>query len=194
MQRLRSLIDTRPANAAVSWSLVAFLGIVAVASALNGEVLWAVFTVAIVVVALLPAAVAGDRSVIVSWEALLLATAPVAVRHVGLYADPLSYVSAATLALLIAVEVETFSDARMTPWFAVLFVVMTTMTAAAVWGIAQFYADALIGTSFLDGNADLMWDLVGATAVGVGAGVVFELYFRRQGPSNRQAVPDGRDG
>lgn len=80
----------------------------------------------------------------------------------------------------------------MPPWFAVSFVVMTTMTAAATWGLAQFYADALLGTSFLGGNDDLMWDLVGATAVGVGAGAVFELYFRRQSPSNRRAVSEGR--
>lgn len=172
-------------NAGLSWLLVAVLAVVAITDLLTGEWLWAGFSAVLVALALVPAVATDDPMVFVTWEALLLATLPVAAQLVDGFADPMTYVSVATMALLVAVQLSAFSETRMPPWFAVAFVVMTTMTVAAVWAIVQFHADALLGTSFIPGRRELMWDLVGATAAGLGAGLVFEGYFRRGPPARR---------
>ncbi|WP_123539129.1 hypothetical protein [Halosimplex salinum] len=174
-----SLVEDRSRNAVVSWSLVAVLSVVVVLDVLRGDLLWAVFTAVVVAVAALPAVVTRDRSVVVSWEALALATVPLVARLAGRSVELLTYVSVATLALLVALEIVAFTDAEMPPWFAVTFVVMTTMTVAALWAVVQYHADALLGTELLSSRTALMWDLLGATGVGIAAGVVFEFYFLR---------------
>ncbi|PSP74829.1 hypothetical protein BRC70_01940 [Halobacteriales archaeon QH_6_68_27] len=180
MAKLRSLIEERTRNAALSWVLIAVLLVVAVTDALVGQWLWVGFSGAVIAVALVPAVAARDPTVVVSWEALLLATVPIAAQVVGGFVDPLTYVSVATLSLLIAVQLVTFSETRMPPWFAVAYVIMTTMAVAAVWAIVQYYADQFLGTSFVPGRKELMWDLVGATAAGLATGLVFEFYFKRR--------------
>jgi len=188
-------IEDAPTNAVASWLLVAALAALAVVDLLAGDWLWTGFALAAVAVALVPAAVTRDLSVIVSWEVLTLATLPVAAQFVGVVSDPLTYVAVAALALLVAVELDSFSTAEMPPWFAVTFVVMTTMTIAVGWSIAQYYADVLLGTTFIPGRRELMWDLVGATGGGVAAGVVFQWYLRRDESGRDEPGPDesGRD-
>ena len=181
MPQLRSLIESRSPNTAITWLLIAALAVSAVASLFTGDLLWTVYSVAVVVVALAPAAFARDASVVVAWPLLALAAAPVVARWVGLFAQSATYFSVAAIALLVVVEVHSFSSAEMPPWFAVLFVVLTTLTVAGLWGVVQYASDAALGTSFLSGRAELMWDLVVATAVGVGAGILFETFFREYG-------------
>jgi predicted tellurium resistance membrane protein TerC len=130
-------VEDRPVNAILSWVLVGSLALGAVADGLAGDWLWTGFALTIVAVATVPPVVTGDPSVIVSWEALLLTTLPLAAQFVDGFVDPLTYVSVATLALLVAVELVTFSETRMAPWFAVPVVVMTTMTVAGIWGVVQ---------------------------------------------------------
>lgn len=178
MSRIAALVESRTLNAAVAWGLVALLAIVAAASAAAGDYLWTVYAAAVVAVALIPAAVTGEGAVLVSWEVLALAALPVLAQRFGVVSEPLTYLSVAALALLVAVEIEVFSSAEMPSWFAVLFVVLTTLAAAGVWGILQYVSDVTLGTTFVPGQTELMWDLVAATAFGVGAGVAFELYFR----------------
>lgn len=189
MANLGTLVEDQSVNALLSWSLVAILALVAVTDVATGEWFWAVFSICLIAVALVPVIVSADLSVIVSWEALLLATLPITAQIVDGFAGPMTYVSVATLALLIAVQLVTFSETRMPPWFAVSFVVMTTMTVAAIWAVVQFHADVLLGTSFIPGRKELMWDLVGATAAGLAAGLVFEFYFKRR--SARSVSPTG---
>lgn len=190
MGRLRSLAGERSLNAVLSWGLVGILALVAAADVVTGRWLWAGFSVTVIAVALVPAVVTGERAEIVNWEALLLATLPLAAQLVDRFADPMTYVSVATLALLVAVQLVRFSETEMPPWFAVTFVVMATMTVAAVWAIVQYHADTFLGTSFVPGREELMWDLVGATAGGLVAGVIFELYFERRAIEDR--VSTGR--
>lgn len=187
--KLGGLIERQRSNAVASWAVVAALAAVGLINLRRGDPLWAGLAVAVVAVALVPTVVTRNPTVIASWEALLLAAVPVGAHVLGVFAEPVAYVAVATLALLIAVELVAFSSAEMTPWFAVAFVVMTTSSVAALWGIVQFSADQFLGTSLLVGRDDLMWDLVGATVVGVGAGLLFELYFRRRSvPRDRAAL------
>ncbi|SFS09666.1 hypothetical protein SAMN05216559_3558 [Halomicrobium zhouii] len=181
MARLRGLVESRSLNAAVTWTLVGVLVAGTLASLAVGDLLWAVFGATVVAVALVPTVVMRDASVLVAWEPLALAAVPLVAQWVGLFVTPLTYLSVAALALLVAVEIDSFSTAEMPPWFAVLFVVLTTLTVAGLWGILQYFSDVLLETSFLAGRVALMWELVGATGAGVAAGVLFHLYFQRYG-------------
>jgi len=89
-----------------------------------------------------------------------------------------THFSVAALALIVAVELHAFTPVKMTHWFAVLFVVATIATAGA-WTVVQWLSDVYLGTAFIESEHRPMRDFVAATAVGIGAGVVFEWYFRR---------------
>jgi hypothetical protein len=178
MPQLRGLIESETGNAAMTWLLIALVAAGGIASLVAGDLLWAVYSAAIVAVALVPPILARDLSVLVVWQALAIAAVPVVIQWAGVVPEPLSYLSVAALALLVVVEIHEFSAAEMPPWFAVLFVVLTTLTVAGLWGVLQYFSDVALGTSFLVDQEDLMWDLVGATAVGIGAGLVFEAFFR----------------
>lgn len=181
MTQLRALVRSRPVNAALNWLLVAALLAEAVVDVTGGDLLWAAYGVVVAAVALAPAVVRRDPSVLVAWPVLALVAVPVLARALDLFVGPATYLSVAALALLVVVEVHAFSSAEMPPWFAVLFVVLTTLTVAALLGVAQYFSDVALGTTYLSGREELMWDLVVATAVGVGAGVCFEAFFREYG-------------
>lgn len=179
MVELRTFIESQSVNTAISWLLVGLLALRAGASFLFGDILWGVYAVAIIAVALVPPLLLRDGSVLVNWVVLALAAAPVLAQGIVIAAEWTAYISLAALALLIVVEVHAFSSVEMPSWFAVLFVVLTTMTVAGLWGVLQYFSDVALGTSFLTGRTELMWDLVAATIVGIGAGVVFEAFFRK---------------
>lgn len=179
MARLGEFVRSRSVNASFAWALVGLLAASAAWNALEGDLLWAAFDATVAAVALAPTVATRDGTVLVPWPVLLVAAAPAAARWAGALVEPTTYLSVAGLALLVAAEVDAFSAAEMPSWFAVTFVVLATMAIAGVWGVVQYYSDVALGTSFLPGRAELMWDLVAATAVGLAAGVLFELYFRR---------------
>jgi len=185
MSSLTGVIDDERVNAALSWGIVALVAYAAVESALTAAPLWAGLATVTAGLAMLPPLRARDLRTMVSWEVLALAAVPLVGRSLGVVTQAATYLAVATLALLIAVEIDSFSSAAMTPRFAVAFVVVTTMAVASVWTIAQFASDALLGTSSLPGQTRLMWDLILATAVGLATGLLFELYFRRYGGLDR---------
>jgi len=191
---LSSLIHDERINAGVAWVLVLFLLVAVGESAADGKLLWAGLAATIAVVAAVPAVAAGDPEVMVPWELLVLAALPVVGRSFGVLTQIATYLAVAALALLVAVEIDTFSGAEMTPSFALLFVVIASMAVAGVWAVAQWLLDAYLATSFLSDKVELMWDLVLATVVGMGAGLLFELYFRRDGARDRDGSVREREG
>ncbi|HMB49918.1 MAG TPA: hypothetical protein VKM69_04580 [Natronoarchaeum rubrum] len=191
MSSLAGVIDDERVNAALSWGIVGLVAFAAVESLFGGELLWAGLATATGAVAVLPPLRAGNARTMVSWEVLALTAVPLVGRSLGVVTQVATYLAVATLSLLIAVEIDSFSSAAMTPRFAVGFVVVTTMAVASLWTIAQYVADALLGTSSLPGQTRLMWDLILATAVGLGAGLLFELYFRRYVRSEADELSDG---
>lgn len=180
-------LSYRRTNAVLGWVVVAVLAMVAVDRALLGELLWSGMAVAVIAVALVPPVLARRSTEMLAWEVLALAALPTLARSLDVLGEPMAYVSVATLALVVAVELDAFTDVEMTSGFAVGFVVVVTMAVAGLWTIAQFFSDVYLGTSMLSNADAAMRDLVGATAVGVVAGVVFEAYFRRLSPWNRLA-------
>lgn len=179
MARLRSLLERQRVDATAAWTATALLAGLAVALGLRGEPDWAVLAALLVAVALVVPLRSGDPLVTVPAELLALVTVPVAVRAVGWLPTVTPFLAAAGLALLVAVVLDAFTSLSMTPRFAVVFVVVTTLAFAGAWTVGVYAADVLAGTAFLTDKTELMWDLVAAAGAGVVAGLVFEVYFER---------------
>ncbi|WP_460560907.1 hypothetical protein [Halorubrum pallidum] len=188
--RLARLFRSGQTNALVAWAMVAVLAGVFVESLLGFDILPMLLGAAIGVVVLAPAVAARDPRVMLPWEVLGLALLPVLVRallggELGVFA---TYLAIAALALIITVELHMFTSLRVTHWFAVIFVVMTTMATAAVWTIVRWNTDRLLDTSYLTTNEALMIEWIYVTLAGLVAGILFDAYFRRRGVRLRRAI------
>lgn len=191
--RLGGLIEAKRSNAILSWLLVAFILLIFAESLWERDLIWAGFTLTVAAVALVPPVAFSDPEVMLPWEVLLLVALPVLGRTFatwGLTADLATYLSIAALALVIAVELDVFTPVRMTRWFAIAFTVIATIATAGLWAVGQWLSDIYLGSHYIlppESSAateavalySLMWDFIGATAIGLIAGVIFEWYFRR---------------
>ncbi|MFD1515046.1 hypothetical protein [Halomarina rubra] len=168
-------------NAALAWMLVVGAVAVAVGNVAVGQRLWALFAFGVAVVGAFPALARRSVRAMPPWEVLGLATLPLVARSVGdgAVSDVTTYVAVAAVALLVAVELDVFTAVEMSYSFAVFFVVVTTMAAAGIWAVVRWLADIYLDTGFVVDERALMLEFVASTVAGVGAGVVFELYFRR---------------
>lgn len=192
------LLADQRTNALAGWLFVVVLGFVAVESFVVGDIQWGIFVAGVLVPCLLVPAAFRDPSIMLPWEVIALATLPVVGRAFATF-DPASefmlYVSVAALALVVAVELNLFTTVRMTVGFAITFVVFATLAAAGVWALVRWALDLALGTNTLlvPGETDeaihdeLMLEFVYSALAGLGAGVVFEGYFRRR---RRQHLPD----
>lgn len=169
-------------NAVISWMLIAVLVSVFIESLLDFDRQWIVFVAASGAIALVPPVVYHEWRVMLPWELLVLALLPILVR--GLFAGQVGifavYFSIASLALIITVELHMFTPLEVTHWFAVAFVVLTTMASVAAWAIVRWTMDRFFGTAYLSTNEVLMVEFLWVTLAGVVAGVVFDGYFRRR--------------
>ncbi|NHN46062.1 hypothetical protein G9464_00425 [Halostella sp. JP-L12] len=187
-----SVLEDERLSVALAWLFVGFLLFAVVESLLSGEPLWAGFAAVVAAVALAPPAYARSARTMAPPELLGLAALPVVVRSAGLYTQIAGYAAVTTLALLFAVELDVFTEVEMTAHFAVAFVVVTTLAVAGGWTVVRYFSDVYLGTAFFADVPDMMWDLVTAAAVGLVAGGVFELYFRRHSPA-AEIARDGRE-
>ncbi|WP_058366920.1 hypothetical protein [Haloparvum sedimenti] len=181
---LASLFRDTRRNAAIGWMIVALTVLTLGESVITLDYQWSLLSGTVLAVMLLPPLARRDRRVMLPWELLLLAALPVAVRgaltptvELGTFA---TYLSLAALALLIVVELDMFSRMRVTHWFAVALVVVTTLSSVALWTIVRWNLDRTIGTSYLADNETLMVEFAWVTVAGLAAGVLFDLYFRRR--------------
>jgi hypothetical protein len=194
--RLAAVVETERANATLSWTLVGFVGLVVVGSTVGGDVLWGGFALVVLLLAVVPALAHRRATVMLPWEVLALATLPLVGRvftTVPLTGRFVTYLAVAALALVIAVELHSFTAVEMTPGFAVGFVVVATVATAGVWAVVRWLLDVSLGTTFVldpavtaeEIETHLMWEFVYSTLAGVVAGVVFEGYFRRRDRTRR---------
>lgn len=177
-------------NAVLAWVITGIVALVAVGSFLTGDVLWGFFAVAVLLLVVVPPLAFLSARTMLPWEVLLLATLPLLGRAVATFdlsSQIATYLSVAALALLIAVELHTFTSVRMNPAFAVAFVVITTLATAGIWSVARWSADIWLGTGFLDAlgtdeaaiERAVMLEFVASFIAGIAAGLVFEFYVRR---------------
>jgi len=167
-------------NALLSWALVGVLGVAVIESVLDADYQWIAFVAAAVASVVLPPIAYRNWRVMLPWELLGLLSLPVLVRGlfggtVGAFA---TYFALATLALVVAVELHTFTPLELTHWFAVALVVLTTLASAATWAIVRWHFDRLLGTAYLSTNRALMREFLRVALAGLGAGALFDVYFR----------------
>ncbi|WP_254764052.1 hypothetical protein [Natrinema marinum] len=189
---LEGLIADGRTNAAIAWVLIGAIGAIGLAELLTGGFLWATFATTLVVLAVLPPVAFRSLQAMLPWEVLLLAALPVLGMAIG--ADRLTghfaaYLSVAAIALVLAVELQSFTTVRMTPSFAVVLVVVGTMAAAGLWALLRWSASKTLGIPFTADHDAVMWEFVYSAVAGIGAGVIFEFYFRRFAPTD-QRLPE----
>ncbi|WP_179234056.1 hypothetical protein [Halorubrum halodurans] len=187
---LEELFRNGRTNALIGWAMVAVLVGVFLESVLELDLLPMALVAAITAVVVAPAVAGRDPRVMPPWEVLVLALLPVLVRallggEVGVFA---TYLAIAALALVITVELQMFTSLRVTHWFAIVFVVMTTMATAAAWTVLRWNADRLLGTGYLTTNEALMIEWLYVTLAGLAAGVLFDVHFRRRGLRLRRVL------
>ena len=188
--RLAQLFRSGRTNALIAWTMVAVLVGSFVESLIGFDLLPMVLVAAITAVVVAPAVAARDPRVIPPWEVLGLALLPILVRtlfggELGTFA---TYLAIAAFALIVTVELQMFTTLRVTHWFAILFVVLTTMASAAAWTVVRWNADRVLGTEYLTTNEALMIEWLYVTLAGVVAGILFDAYFRRRGARLRRAI------
>ncbi|WP_290813186.1 hypothetical protein [Halovivax sp.] len=195
---LARLFRSGRTNAILSWILAGVLCLVFVESLLDRDALWALFVAATAAIVLVPPAAHRDWRMMLPWELLVVALLPVLVR--ALFGGELGtfgyYLSVAALALLVVVELHMFTELRLTHWFAVAFVVMTTMASAAAWALVRWTMDGYLGTALLmepgtsqeAANEALMIEFLWVTLAGLVAGILFDAYFRRRGRTLRRRL------
>jgi len=179
---LETLFRNGRNNAVLAWLLVGVLAVAFVESAVDVDYLWVVFVGFVGAVVLIPPTAYREWRVMLPWELLVLALAPILVRGVfgGTVGTFAAYLSLAALALIVIVELHMFTSLRVTHWFAVVLVVLTTLAAVAAWTVVRWNADRYLGTAYLVDNETLMTEWLYVTLAGLVAGVLFDGYFRRR--------------
>jgi len=193
---LRTVVKDRRANAVIGWAVLVFIAVSGAIELVSGEQVWGALVLALVAVAVVPPVAFRNATAMLPWEVLALASLPAVGRTlivgetvggVTFTGRVTTYLAVATVALIVAVELNVFTPVRMTHSFAVFFVTIATMAAAGVWAVVRYFSDSLLGTRhMLDGRPEhaietaLMWDFVAATVAGILAGLLFEYYFRRR--------------
>lgn len=177
-------------NAILAWVITGVVALVAAGAFLTGDPLWSLFAVAVLALVVIPPVAFLSPQVMLPWEVLLLAALPILGRAVATFdvsSQIATYLSVAALALIIAVELQTFTSVRMTPSFAVAFVVIATMATAGIWSVARWSADIWLGTGFIEAlgpdeaaqERAVMLEFVASFIAGILAGLIFEFYVRR---------------
>lgn len=180
--------DGTGANAVLGWLAVAVLAGLAIREGIAGSYRWFSLTAAAIVLVVLPAATLRDPRAMPPWELLALVVVPVADAALlgeTLLSPVATYLAVAAVALIVAVDVHTFTRVRMNRAFALALVVIATLAVAAGWNVAQWISDTALGTDYLVGdrsgdaaNRAMMIDFVYATVAGALAGVVLAGYLR----------------
>lgn len=181
--------DTR-INAAIAWVLVGALVVVAVTAFLEFLLVRVALAALAALVAIAPALVSRTWTRTVPWPLLLLCTIPLLVGSIGssFFADFVTGLSIAALGMLVVVSLQLTRMVRMTPNFAVVFVVLATMAAAGFWAVGSAASAQYLGTVFVNTNDDLMTIFTAATLGGFVAGGLFRVYFRRRLRANLDRI------
>ncbi|MFW6018562.1 MAG: hypothetical protein ACOCPX_07045 [Halapricum sp.] len=179
-----------PDTDSLEWVLIAAVGLLGLVSLVTGELLWGGFVLLIAFVAALPALVLGAWSATVPWP-LLAVPAVAAFAWVGEFnRETAGYLAIVALALIIVIELESFTPIELSRRFAVVFCVMVTMALEGVWIIAQAASDRWLGTAFLTSQVELQWDIVLVTVVAIGVGVLYYGYATQFDQSRSITIPD----
>ncbi|WP_435099705.1 hypothetical protein [Halorubrum sp. N11] len=183
------LTDTR-VNAAIAWVLVGALVVVAITALLEFSLGRMALAAVAAFVAVTPALVERTWTRTVPWPLLLICAIPLSTGALGVsfLADVITGLSIAALGMLVVVAFQSTGSVRMTPNFAVFFVVFATMASAGLWAILAAGSAYYFETAFIETNDELMMIFNAAALAAFVAGGVFRLYFQRQLKTNLDHV------
>ncbi|WP_191452320.1 hypothetical protein [Halogeometricum sp. CBA1124] len=179
------VIDDR-VNAAIAWILTAVVAAVGVSNLLEGAFVVTALAVVTAGVAVVPVLSRRSWTKTVPWWMLLLASLPLVVVTYdrSLLGDAVSSVSIAMLALLVVVALQMVTTVRMTPNFAIGFVMVVTMGTAGLWALGSAASARYLGTAFVETNEELMLVFSAVLVASVFSAIAFRWYFRRQLEAN----------
>ncbi len=191
--KLSKLLLNTSRNAILSWMILSALVFLTFMDFMDGRYTWGILSSFAICIILLPALFFKNLSIMPPWYLLMLVALPIvgnAIDYQFFSSSILHYISVATIALLLAAEINWFTSVKMNHKFAILFVFITTLAISGLWYLMQWLLDTNIGTSFiLDGrskeavNTAVMYEFMYATVAGIVAGLIFGWYFRSRGGS-----------
>lgn len=193
---LSDLLSERRRNATVAWLLLGIAALAGIGGVIVTGPLWSVFAVVTVLLGLVPPVAFRSRYVMLPWEVLAVALLPLIgiALGAGQLSSPLvSYLAIAAVGLVIVVELDSFTSIRMSPGFAIVLVVASTMAASAVWAMLEWYVAIALDRSFELTNDELMIEFIYAVFAGFAGGIIFRAYFRRYVTQGRR-VPEELEG
>lgn len=199
--RFGGSIDATKRNALSAWLIVALLASLAIWQGIVGSYRWFSFIGLAIVLLVIPVVAHRDPYAMPPWELLVLTALPIVDATVlgeTLLSPVAVYLAVAAVALIVAVDIHTYTPARMTRQFTIVLVVITTLAVGATWNVLLWVTDLLLGTTYLMGdrsqdaaNHAMMIDFLFAAVTGLLAGVLFTAYLRRRSvaPTARTTVP-----
>jgi hypothetical protein len=180
-------------NAAVSWVLTVLLGVTAIVYFLVGSVVVMAVAAVATIVAVVPALVARSWTRTVPWPMLLLAVAALltGVLSPSFVGISIFALAIAALSMLVVVTLQLTTTVRMTPSFAIGFMILATMAMASLWALGSAASAQWFGTAFVATNDQLMIIFTSALLASGVSAVMFWRYFRRQLVANLAERSEG---
>ena len=177
-------------NALIAWVLVGALVVVAIAALLEFMLVQMALAAVSAFVAIAPALAERTWTRTVPWPLLVVCAIPLSVGAIDAsFLSPfVTGLSIAALGMLVVVALQSTGSVRMTPNFAVGFVLLATMATAGFWAVGSAASAQYLGTAFVDTNDSLMEIFSAATAAGFVAGALFRIYFRQRLRANLERV------
>lgn len=171
----RTTSRTSRRNAVLGWTATGVVALTAVERYLAGAYVWCGLALVVVLALAVPAIATGSTEAMVPWPLPVVAAVGVVLRALGVQPDLSGYLTIASIAIVVVFELVGYTDVELSRRFAVVFAAMTTLALQALWIVVQFYADQWLGTTFLESQVELQWDIVYVTVVSVVLAVAVEL-------------------
>ncbi|WP_406655981.1 hypothetical protein V7O62_09090 [Methanolobus sp. ZRKC2] len=199
VNELGKLLRNTSLNAFIGWVLVSLLFLAGITNLMQGRLAWFILIVFVICAITAPAMLLREPSVMPSWYFIVIAIMPIIGGTTAYYFFSTgipAYFSVATIALLLAAEINRFTFVHMNYKFAIVLVVITTLAISGLWHLLRWVIDIVFGTAFLlDGrspeaiNSAMMHEFIYATIAGIAAGILFGLYFRSIGSDSSAELP-----
>lgn len=190
---LDELLRDARTNALIGWGAAVCVVIAAALDFALSPSIWGGYALLFLVVIALPAVVSRDWTTMAHWPLILVASVAVVVKLGGLFPEATGYTAIVALALVIVVELDTFTSIELSRRFAVFFAVLMATAIEAIWIVVQFVSDRWFGTEYLTTQTALQLDIVAVTAVSLAVGVVFYWYLVRHEQSDPDAGSSGQE-
>ncbi|WP_342303747.1 hypothetical protein [Methanolobus sp. ZRKC5] len=199
IDKLSKLLKNTALNALAGWSMVLLLSLLCIGNFIYGRFMWTILIAFVICIIIAPAIIMRKLSIMPSWYFIVLAIIPIVGSTTAYYFFSTSipfYLSVATIALLLAAEINWFTAVKMNYKFAILLVLIVTLAMSGLWHLIQWLLDMNLGTSYILNNqtsdainSAMMHEFIYAAIAGIVAGLIFGWYFRPGGSIGNVEIP-----